>query len=66
VARAVEYYATIATQPLVAHSTWYADIAGKEISAATSQLPVAIATSARQSGEKADLWETGQRLIGSL
>ncbi len=62
VARSLEFYTTIAEQPLVANSVWYADIAGKGIATAASQLPVDVMVSARQSGENADLWETGQRL----
>jgi tetratricopeptide (TPR) repeat protein len=66
IARGLEFYTTIAGQPLVANSLWYADIAGKKIAAAASQLPVEIMASARQRGETAELWESGQRLADSL
>jgi hypothetical protein len=65
-ARAVELYTTVAAQPLVAHSTWYTDIAGKEIAEAATHLPAERVATARLKGENADLWETGQALVDSI
>lgn len=66
IARGLELYTTIARQPLVSNSIWYADIAGKEIAETASKLPVEIAANARENGERADLWETGQTLADSI
>jgi hypothetical protein len=63
---AVELYATVAVQPLVSHSIWYDDIAGKTIAEAAGQLPAELVTTARHKGENADLWEGGRVLADSL
>jgi hypothetical protein len=64
--RGVELYATVEAEPFVTHSIWYADIAGKEIAKAASQLNDEIVATARLHGKKADLWKTGQALVNSL
>jgi hypothetical protein len=66
VARAIELYRTVASQPLVSHSVWYTDIAGRELATAARQLPVEVAASAQQRGEKADLWQTGEQLADTI
>jgi tetratricopeptide (TPR) repeat protein len=63
---AVDLYATVAAQPLVSHSIWYNDIAGKTIAEAAGQLPAELVATARHKGEKAGLWEAGQALADSL
>jgi predicted ATPase/DNA-binding CsgD family transcriptional regulator len=59
---ALELYATAAAQPLVAHSTWYADVAGKEFALAAGRVTDEVAATARLRGEKADLWESAETL----
>lgn len=64
--RSLELYTAVGAQPLAAHSTWYADIAGKEIASASNQLPADVADGARRRGEAADLWDIAQTLIEAL
>jgi hypothetical protein len=53
--RAVELYAAAQQSPYVAHSRWFADIAGRQIEAAADSLPPETAAAARQRGRTHDL-----------
>ena len=53
--RAVELYAAARQSPYIAHSAWFADIAGRQIEAAANSLPPEAAAAARQRGRAHDL-----------
>jgi tetratricopeptide (TPR) repeat protein len=64
--RAVELYALARTQPLVAKSPLFEDVAGKHIAAATADLPPDVAAAAQERGRVLDWWETADRLLEEL
>ncbi len=55
VERAVELYALASCSPLVAHSRWYEDVAGRHIAALAAALPPDVAAAARERSRKQDL-----------
>jgi len=53
--RAVELYAAAQQSPYIAHSRWFAEVAGRQIDAAANALPPETAAAARQRGQAHDL-----------
>jgi DNA-binding SARP family transcriptional activator/predicted ATPase len=61
--RAVELYSLAASQPFVGNSRWFSDVYGKQIEAASMELPSASVEQARKHGEHRDLWQTADELL---
>jgi len=66
VEHAVEVYAAASSQPLVANSIWFEDVAGQYITAAAKTLPPDIVAAAQERGRSRDLWETAGELLRDL
>ena len=64
--RAVEYYALASRYPYIANSCWFADVAGRQIAAATSLLPPDVVAAAQSRGRGRELWETARELLAEL
>jgi tetratricopeptide (TPR) repeat protein len=64
--RAIELYALACTQPLVAHSRLFEEIAGKFVKAATAALPPDGVEAAQKRGRSLDWWETARELLDEL
>jgi predicted ATPase/DNA-binding SARP family transcriptional activator len=66
VERAVEVWALAKRHPFVANSKWFEDVAGRELEALSTSLPLASAEAARERSRALDLWETAEALLGEL
>jgi predicted ATPase len=64
--RAVELYALVSTQGIVANSKWFDDIAGDEIAALAEKLTSEVAEESKARGRELDLWGTSQELLVEL
>jgi hypothetical protein len=64
--RAVELYALASRYPLVAESRWFADVVGKQITAAASTLPAGQASLLQERARVRDLEATVQELLAEL
>jgi predicted ATPase len=61
--RAIELYELARTQPFVANSQWYDDVAGKHIDALDANLPPGVAEAARSRGRELDPAVTAAELL---
>jgi predicted ATPase/ATP/maltotriose-dependent transcriptional regulator MalT len=66
VERGVEIWELARTQPLVAHSTWFADVVGRELASLAASLPPEVVEAARERGRALDLWATAEALLAEL
>ncbi len=64
--RAVELYAVAAQNPFVAHSRWFEDVAGSQITALAANMPEAAVTAARQRGQARSMEATVEELLTEL
>ncbi len=65
--RAVELYALVLSQiPIVPHSRWFEDIAGRHIAAVAGGLPPDVVAAAQARGRARDLWATVAELVDEL
>jgi predicted ATPase len=64
--RAVELYALAETQPYVAKSQLFEDIAGRYVKAAIAELPAELVRTARARVRVLDWWETAEELLEEL
>ena len=64
--QAVELYALVKCQPLVANSRWFADVYGQPLAAATESLPSTLVRTAQTQGKMSDLWQTATTLLEEL
>jgi len=64
--RAVELYALVSIYPYAAHSRWFEDVAGREISAAAEALSPEVVDAAQERGCARDLWATVEELLDEL
>jgi tetratricopeptide (TPR) repeat protein len=65
-ARAVEVWALAKSQPFVANSKWFEDVAGRELETLAATLPPEVAKAARERGQALDMWETAAELLAYL
>jgi predicted ATPase/DNA-binding SARP family transcriptional activator len=61
--RAVEVYALAQAYPLVAHSRWFEDVAGREMADVAAGLPADVAQAAQARGQASELWSTAEDLL---
>ena len=61
--RAVDLAALVLRFPVAAHSHWFKDVAGREISAAADSLPPDVVAAAQERGRERDIWETASSLL---
>jgi predicted ATPase len=66
VERGVEIWQLARTQPLVAHSTWFADVVGRELASLAASLPPEVVEAAGERGRALDLWATAETLMAEL
>jgi hypothetical protein len=66
VERAVELYVLASRHPVVAHSRWFEEIAGKDIAAAAAGLPPDVVAAAQERGLARELWATAKELLAEL
>jgi ATP/maltotriose-dependent transcriptional regulator MalT len=66
VERGVELWELARTQPFVANSTWFADVAGRELEELAASLPPEAVHAARERGRALDLWATAETLLSEL
>lgn len=66
VIRAVEIWELARTQPFVANSDWFRDVAGRAIEAAAATLPLDVVAAARERGQTWDIWQTAAMLLEEL
>jgi predicted ATPase/DNA-binding CsgD family transcriptional regulator/Flp pilus assembly protein TadD len=66
VERGVEIWQLARTQPLVAHSTWFADVVGRELASLAASLPPEVVEAAGERGRALDLWATAESLLAEL
>ena len=66
VEQAVETYTVASNYPLVAHSRWFADVAGQRIAALAAELRPDVVAAARERGRAKDLWVTAEELVAEL
>jgi predicted ATPase/DNA-binding CsgD family transcriptional regulator len=64
--RAVELHALTQTFPHIAHSRWFADIAGQELERVAAALPAATVAALRTGGADRDLWQTVAELAAAV
>jgi predicted ATPase/DNA-binding SARP family transcriptional activator len=64
--RAVELYALASRYPYVAHSRWFEDVAGREITAIAETLPPEVVAAAQERGRTRDLWATVEELLDEV
>ncbi len=64
--QAVEFYAAAEQSGYVAHSAWFADIAGRPLARAAADLPAAVIGAARRRGRARDLWQMVSDLLAEL
>ncbi len=64
--RAVELYALAKTQPFVANSRLFKDIAEKPLQVATANLQKDIILAAQTRGQALDWWKTAEMLLDEL
>jgi predicted ATPase/DNA-binding SARP family transcriptional activator len=64
--RAVELYALASRYPYVAHSRWFEDVAGREITAAAEALPPDVVARAQERGRARDLWAAVEEILDEL
>ncbi len=64
--RAVELYALGETQPYVAKSQLFEDVAGRYVREATAGLPPEVVAAAQERGRALDWWETADALLEEL
>jgi hypothetical protein len=64
--RAVELYALAESQPFVANSQLFEDIAGKHVAATAATLPADVVEAAQTRGRARDWWETAEELLAEL
>jgi predicted ATPase/DNA-binding XRE family transcriptional regulator len=62
-ARAVEIWALAQCIPIMANSSYYEDLAGRELAAVAASLPPEVAEAARERGRASDLWATAADLL---
>jgi tetratricopeptide (TPR) repeat protein len=65
-ARAVEIWALAKYHPLVTHSKWFEDVAGRELDDLAATLPTEVAEAAQARGRALDLWQTAAELLAEL
>jgi hypothetical protein len=65
-ARAVEIWALAKCHPLITHSKWFEDVAGRELSDLAATLPTEAAEAAQARGRTLDLWQTVTALLAEL
>jgi predicted ATPase/DNA-binding CsgD family transcriptional regulator len=66
VERGIEIWQLARTQPLVAHSTWFADVVGRELASLAVSLPPEVVEAAGERGRALDLWATAESLLAEL
>jgi predicted ATPase/DNA-binding SARP family transcriptional activator len=66
VARGLQIWELARTQPFVAQSRWFADVAGRELAALAATLPPAAVAAARAQDRMLDLWPTAAELPAAL
>jgi predicted ATPase/DNA-binding CsgD family transcriptional regulator len=66
VERGVEIWQLARSQPLVAHSTWFADVVGRELASLAASLPPEVVEAAGERGRALDLWATAEALLAEL
>ena len=66
VERAVELYALASRHPFVGNSSWFADVAGRHIAAASAALSPEALDAAEARGRTRDLVATAQELLAEL
>jgi predicted ATPase/DNA-binding CsgD family transcriptional regulator len=64
--RAVELYALAASHPFVGNSRWFADVVGSKMEALAATLPAEAVQAARERGNKGDVWQAAESLLGEL
>jgi DNA-binding SARP family transcriptional activator len=64
--RALELYTLALKHPFVANSRWFEDVAGREITVNTANLPPQVAEAARARGRSLDLWQYAGELLDEL
>ncbi len=63
---AVELYALASSMQHIAHSAWFADVAGRRVAEAARVLPVAAVCAAQARGRTCELWQTIEEVLESL
>jgi DNA-binding SARP family transcriptional activator/predicted ATPase len=64
--RAIELYALVSSQPFVANSRWFEDVAGQQLTPMAANLPKAVVTAARERGRARDLDATVGELLAEF
>jgi tetratricopeptide (TPR) repeat protein len=64
--RALELYTLTLKHPFVANSRWFEDVAGREITVNTANLPPQVAEATRARGRSLDLWQYARELLDEL
>jgi predicted ATPase len=64
--RALELYTLALKHPFVANSRWFEDVAGREITVNTANLPPQVAEATRARGRSLDLWQCAGELLDEM
>lgn len=62
----LELWELAKTQPSIANSTWFADVAGRELEAMAAALPPEVVEVAGERGRTLGLWATAESLRAKL
>jgi predicted ATPase/DNA-binding SARP family transcriptional activator/Flp pilus assembly protein TadD len=66
VERGLALWEAVRTAPFVAHSQWFADVAGRELEALGASAATGAAAAARERSQAADLWEVAAGVLAVL
>lgn len=64
--RAIEIHALASRHLFAAHSPWFEDVFGQQITAAARGLPLEVVGAAQERGRTRDLWATVEELLVEL
>jgi hypothetical protein len=64
--RALELYTLALKHPFVANSRWFEDVAGREITVNTANIPPQVVEATRARGRSLDLWQYAGELLDEL